>query len=303
MKTSAKCAGCVGVAGMLYGCLTLDQIIGTPEDLLRADLVLTGDESVDIAKIRASGALAKLRKVAAHNAESFSVVMANNGMLERAEFIHAPKDTGGFNHSHVAFKIGGSEWVHASLALAGGIIPTVALQFRNAHGVLLGSGGAPTTDDNAAMSWSVFTGAHAAKPVALKPAEMALLLQGETAQSLSENVLKIFGIALAVLVGATIARWVIGILAFLAGQLLLLIAAAAVVGIAAAVLKLFGFDVASSEGRNAFVDFLGRFFSAFLEAAEIVFVRVAQFVQSVQFSGWPPQLPQGAFDAPLLSSF
>jgi hypothetical protein len=98
-------------------------------------------------------------------------------------------------------------------------------------------------------------------------------------------------------VAFSVLKWIIGIVAFLAMQFMLFLAAAAAIGAIVFLLdNLFGIDLTTSEGQSAFVDFLRQLFDRLLEAAQIVFDTAKEFLDEVDFEQWPPQIPKGAFN-------
>jgi|TARA_Y100000310_G_scaffold305321_1_gene345374 hypothetical protein len=286
----------------------IDKASQDIKSMPRADMHLTGNRSEDIRQAVSANVQNKLRAIAQGSGEEFVIgAKTADQTWETISLSRAQGNIGGVGYAHPQIRIGDKDPVHASVDWAGGFLgigKTIALQFRDAEGRLLGQNGQPTDDPDNAMSWSIFTGSHSASSSDLDPAgkiaipsEVSGALQDDGGDGFADNLTQIFGIVIGAFLAFTVLKWIIGIVAFLAMQFLLFLAAAAAIGAIVFLLNnLFGIDLTTGEGRNEFVEFLRQLFNRLIQAAEVVFNSAKEFLDGVNFDEWPPQIPEGAFD-------
>jgi hypothetical protein len=282
-----------------------------------ADILLTGIEQEDIKEVGSSDVQTKIQAIAQGSGEELKIAAkTTQGEWETISFKCAPENTGGASYMHPLLSIGDQKQMHVSVNWAGGIVfglgKTIALQFRDEQGRLLGENGEVTNDPAQAMSWSVLTGSHAAAEddlIASNPSAGKLVsgLSSQSAKSTSQedvgtglasNITRIFGIALGAVIALTVLKWIIGLVAFLAMQFFLFLAAAAAIGAIAFLLNsLFGISVTDADGRSRLVDFFKSLFAKLIQAAKQVFDSIKNFLNRVDFQAdWPPQIPEDGFN-------
>ena len=247
-----------------------------------SDIQLTGvypDD--DINRLQDPKILEAIQQVANGSGKEFIIAVYNEQrrIYDFIRLSRAPAEISGSAYAHLRVQINNNPPLHVSLSRAGFLGTTVALQVKNADGAFVDGNGNVVTEDRA-LSFSIFSGKRVTKPTAAKQLLPSL-------DSLGNILIKVFGVVLGVFLVATVAKWIIAILAFLASQLLLFIAAAAAIGVVIWLFDQFNISITRESVET--------FYSRLLEGAAIVFNSIKDFIDRIDFSRFPPQIPEDAF--------
>jgi len=165
--------------------------------------------------------------------QSFTVAFqGEGGSWHTILYANAPAGTGGVEKNHLAMVVDGAREIHVAII---GSVPSLipmprklALQFTDQHGNPFQYNGLP-------MRYSLFT--EELNVVRGKPAMVKAL------SDILGSIVKIFAFAIGVFIGASIAKWVFAVLAYLASQILMFIAATAFIIVVVEVLRWLDMDI------------------------------------------------------------